>query len=141
MAGVPRHLRSRVIFFSVFTALALLATAAAAIKPKPPKSQVEDCRVTVHVFNRQKQAIPNAGVVLDQVGDLQWRKVKDPMHVELKSDLKGNATIGGFVPGVVMVQVIATNYQTTGNYYYVTKAEQTINIELRPPQPQVSIYH
>lgn len=104
-------------------------------KPEPI-----DCKVTVHVFNRNHQAIANAGVVLTQVGDLQWQKVKDPLHVELKSDSKGNASISGFVPGVLLVQVIASGYQTWGDYYYVRHADELINIELKRPQRQISIY-
>lgn len=121
---------------ALLAALAL-CTAAAAKK----KAQPLDCRVTIHIFNVKKEAVVNAGVVMDQVGDLEWHKVKHPLHVELKSDGKGNATISGFVPGVVLVQVIAPGFRTTGNYYYVQKADVTINIELQPPKPQVSIYH
>lgn len=124
------------------TMLALLAALAmSTLVAAKKKAEPLDCRVTVHVFNSRHQIIRNAGVVMSQVGDLQWHKVKHPLHVELKSDTKGNATITGFVPGVLLIQVIASGYRTTGNYYYVRHADETINIEMQPPQRQVSIYH
>lgn len=117
-------------------ALAGAGTAAWA-HSKPPV----DCKVTVHIINDQHQPVANAGVVLDQVANLHRRRVKDALHVELKSNSKGNATLSGFVPGVILVQVIAPGYNTFGKYFYVRKANTVIHVQLFPPGKQITAFH
>ncbi len=100
-----------------------------------------DCRVTVHILNDHHQPVANAGVVLDQVADLHRHRVKNALDVELKSDTKGNASLEGFVPGVLLVQVIAPGYNTFGKYYYVRQQKTVIQVQLQPPGHQVTAFH
>lgn len=115
------------------------ATAAAAgwAASTPPV----DCQVTIHITNDQHQPVANAGVVMDQVANLKRHKVKDALHVELKSDSHGNATLSGFVPGVLLVQVIAPGYNTFGKYFYVRQAKTVIQVHLSPPGKQITAFH
>lgn len=99
------------------------------------------CQVTVHITNDQRQPVANAGVVMDQVANLKRHKVKDAVHVEVKSDSQGNATMGDFVPGVVLIQVIAPGYNTFGKYFYVRQAKTVIQVHLSPPGKQISAFH
>lgn len=120
----------------VMLALAVTTAGWAFSKPKPA-----DCRITVHVTNDQHKPVPNAGVVLDQVANLHHHKVSGALDVEIKSDFKGNATLLGFVPGVVLVQVIAPNYNTFGKYFLIKKQKTVIQVHLQPPGKQVSAFH
>lgn len=98
-------------------------------------------RVVVHISTPDGRPVANAGVVIDQYSDLHWRKIRHPFQAEIKSNEKGIATLDGYVPGVVLIQVIAKGYDTSGAYYKVLAPRQIIYIRLKPPQPQVTIYH
>ncbi len=134
------YLRRGGVAALVALAWALAGTGAGArawARSKP----VVDCQIIVHIINDQHQPVANAGVLLDQVANLHRRRVKDALHVELKSDSKGNVTLKGFVPGVVLVQVIAPGYNTFGKYFYVRKAKTVIDVQLVPPGKQVTAFH
>lgn len=120
----------------VMLALAVAPMGWARSKPKPV-----DCRITVHITNDQHRPVANAGVVLDQVANLHRQKVSGALDVEIKSDAKGNATLLGFVPGVVLVQVIAPNYNTFGRYFLIKKQKTIIQVHLQPPGKQISAFH
>lgn len=57
---------------------------------------------------------------------------------ETKTSQQGTVSIPGIPLGEIGVQIIAKNYQTYGDVYQLTQAEQTISIKLNPPQPQYS---
>jgi hypothetical protein len=59
---------------------------------------------------------------------------------ETRTNLEGVAKIPSLPQGKVMIQVSAKGYQTFGKEFEVTKAEQTIEIKLNPPQPQYSVH-
>lgn len=97
-------------------------------------------RVVVHLSSPGGHPVRNAGVVINQYSDPHWRQVHHPFQAEIKTNAKGIASINGYVPGIVLVQIIAHGYDTVGHYYRVNAPQQVIYIRLKSPQPQVSIY-
>ncbi len=120
-------------FFSLMFGLGLFGGG----KPRPRPPFV---RVIVHISSPTGRPVRNAGVVINQYSDLHWREIRHPYHVEIKTDRKGVASIDGFFPGYILIQVIANGYDTTGNYYKVLAPRQNIYIRLQPPPPQITIY-
>lgn len=59
---------------------------------------------------------------------------------ELKTDPDGKTHFDGVPYGTWQVQVIAPGFQTFGNYFTIGKPEQEIDIRLKRPQGQYSIY-
>lgn len=98
-------------------------------------------RVDVQVLSPKGEPVPNAGVVLRQICDLQGKKVKDGLDVELKSDQNGKAGLDGFVEGKILVQVIAHGLRTYGKVYTIRTQHQLITVRMQPPAGQISIYH
>ena len=96
--------------------------------------------VTVTVVNPQGEPIPNAGVVLDQLSDLRGKKVKHGLNVELKSNRHGKADLGDFVEGRILIQVIASGYETFGKVYLVRTPNYNVTVHLHAPRGQMSIY-
>jgi hypothetical protein len=50
------------------------------------------------------------------------------------------AKIPSIPKGKVLIQIIASNYQTFGQTFDVTEDERTIEIKLNPPQAQYSAH-
>jgi hypothetical protein len=59
---------------------------------------------------------------------------------ELRTSSEGVAKIPAIPKGKVLIQVIAKGYQTFGKEFEVTDDEQTLVINLNPPQPQYSVH-
>lgn len=97
--------------------------------PPKPTTHVE---VTV-IRASSGKPIPNAGVVFHLEGDKG--------NMELKSDMDGKAVIDVLPTGsTVLVQVIAKGFQTYGGSYKLDTAQKAIEVRLRRPQEQYSIY-
>jgi hypothetical protein len=65
---------------------------------------------------------------------------KEYTHWELKTNMQGIAKIPPIPQGTIKVQVIASNYQTFGDFFEVEEAEKTITIQLKDPQKQYSAH-
>jgi hypothetical protein len=65
---------------------------------------------------------------------------KEFTHWELKTNQQGIAKIPPIPQGTIKVQVIASNYQTFGDFFEVEEPEKTITIQLKDPQPQYSVH-
>jgi hypothetical protein len=96
--------------------------------------------IKINVVSPDGTPIRNAGVVIKQVTNARNQPVKHPLHIELKTDPRGNCTTDLFEPGTVEVQIIASGFQTFGQYYSALKPQDSINIKLAPPKSQISIY-
>ena len=101
-------------------------------KAPPPTARIE---VTV-VRDSSGKPIENAAVVFHPM-----EGEKDKGNMELKSNEDGK-TIIDVVPigDTVRMQVIAKGFQTFGQDYKVDKAEMAIEIRMKRPGEQYSIY-
>ncbi len=89
------------------------------------------------VRNSDGKPIRNASVVLHQV-DKDGNQSKGGL--QLKTDEHGNTTYSGVPYGKLRIQVIASGYQTFGNDYEINEPTQQIQVKLKRPQEQYSIY-
>ena len=101
-------------------------------KPPPPT-----CKITVTVVKASNgKPVENASVVFHPL-----RNGKDEGNLELKTNEDGKVTIDVIPVGDgVRLQVIATGYQTYGNDYELPGDTKDIEVKLRRPQGQYSIY-
>ncbi|MHB8754843.1 MAG: hypothetical protein ACYC92_07795 [Candidatus Acidiferrales bacterium] len=79
------------------------------------------------------------GVIVDNasvyVRYTEPRFLRHPSKIELdlKTDLKGIATVRDVPRIKVMIQVVKAGWQPFGEYYVLDKDEETIKIKLKPP--------
>ncbi len=59
---------------------------------------------------------------------------------ETRTNIEGIARVPAVPQGKVLIQVIAKGYQTFGKEFELDQEEQTIKINLNPPQPQYSVH-
>ncbi|MDE3186622.1 MAG: carboxypeptidase regulatory-like domain-containing protein [Acidobacteriota bacterium] len=98
-------------------------------KAPPATSRIE---VTI-LRNDDGDPIENASVIFHLVGDKG--------NMELKTNEDGKTVIDVLPTGSkVLLQVIAKGYQTYGQDYEINKAEMAIEIKLKRPGQQYSIY-
>ncbi len=128
---------SRLIRFSVAVAFVCALAGLSAFaqhrgrkyKAAPPTSRFD---VTI-LRNDDGHPIENAAVVFHLVGDKG--------NMELRTNEDGKTMIDVLPTGSrVLVQVIAKGYQTYGGDYNLDKAEKAIEIKLKRPGQQYSIY-
>jgi hypothetical protein len=98
-------------------------------KSPPPTSKIE---VTVlRDFNGKP--IENASVI--------FHTLNDPGNMELKSNEDGKAMIDVLPIGeTVRLQIIARGYQTYGGDYKIAKDQMAIEVRMKRPGEQYSIY-
>jgi 5-hydroxyisourate hydrolase-like protein (transthyretin family) len=101
-------------------------------KPPPPTARIE---VTIlRDFNGKP--VENAAVVFHPMAG-----EKDEGNMELKTNEDGKTVIDVLPIGdTVRLQVIAAGFQTYGEDYKIDKAEMAIEIRLKRPGEQYSIY-
>ncbi|HUY81076.1 MAG TPA: hypothetical protein VMU92_05080 [Acidobacteriaceae bacterium] len=102
-------------------------------KPPPPTS-----KITVTVLTAfDGKPIENASVVFHPLD----KKGHDEGGMEMKTDENGKATLD-LIPinSRLLLQVLATGYQTFGNDYEIKRASRNITVKLRFPAQQYSIY-
>ena len=98
-------------------------------KAPPPTSRIE---VSV-LRSDDGHPIENAAVIFQMVGDKG--------NMELKTNDEGKAMIDVLPTGSkVVVQILAKGYQTYGRDYSIDKANMTIEVKLKRPGQQYSIY-
>ena len=140
------HMRSRsqVCFYALALSLvlALLPLAACAqqkavnrgrkFKMPPPTARIE---VTV-VRDTDGKPIENAAVIFHAM-----EGERDRGNMELKTNEEGKSVIDVMPIGdVVRLQIIAKGFQTFGDDYKIDKDELSIDIRMRRPGEQYSIY-
>jgi hypothetical protein len=101
-------------------------------KPPPPSAHIE---VTV-LKDFNGKPVNNAHVIFHPTeGD------RDTGSLELKTNEDGKAVIDVIPIGdTVTLQVIADGYQTYGQSYKIDKAEMTMEIRMKRPGGQYTIY-
>ncbi len=117
------------------TAVALSASAQSTdkrgrkYKAPPPTTKLE---VTV-VRDTDARPIENAAII--------FHTLNDPGNMELKSNEDGKTVIDVLPIGeVVRLQIIAKGFQTYGGDYKIDKDEMAVEIRMKRPGEQYSIY-
>ncbi|MGH9413204.1 MAG: hypothetical protein ACRD0Y_05630 [Terriglobales bacterium] len=124
----------KMLWSGLLTLVVLLTPAFAQSKNK----QVPTIRVTVTVVNPAGRRVQGALVVLKQLRDHKGQIPRDPFNIDTHTDEHGTVVVQGFEPGVVLVQVIDTAYNTWGQAFIMKKANESVHVKLTPPQAQVS---
>ncbi len=101
-------------------------------KPPPPT-----CKITVTVTKANNgKPLENASVVFHPL-----ENGKDKGNMELKTNEDGKVTIDVIPIGdQLRLQVLLEGYQTFGNDYDLPTSEKEIEVKLKRPQKQYSIY-
>jgi hypothetical protein len=107
-----------------------------------PALAADMTKIQVKVINLDGKAIDRASVVVKFVSGRSVVKLgKNVMtHWEMRTNQDGIAKIPELPRGNMLIQVIAKGYQTFGETVEVTEAEKTLEIKLKPPQPQYSAH-
>ena len=89
----------------------------------------------LHVVNDLGKPVGNAEVIIKFL-ESRFLKPKKKESWELRTTQEGAASTPGIPQGKILIQINARNYQTFGETYDIEEAEKTIEIQLKPPQPQ-----
>lgn len=119
---------------------ALAVGVAAGDKKKTPEKFPKDKFASVKfvvVKDRNGKPVRNASVVLHAVNE---DGEQEKGGLQLKTDQEGVTKYDGIPYGRVRVQVIARGFQTYGEDIVVNQPEVEMNIRMKPPQDQVTIY-
>lgn len=119
--------------------LALLIALAALTLPAHADDMT---KLHITVTNLEGKPVNRASVIVKFVEGRSIAKLGKKIRTswELRTNQEGVAKIPTIPKGKVLIQVIAKNYQTFGDYFTVEQDEKTINIKLKPPQPQYSAH-
>jgi uncharacterized GH25 family protein len=128
------------LFF--FLALGLGLPAAAQSKTKDPgkdkKSEDISISLTIRVVGGPKsKPVANASVYLrfkEKQALLFLLHKKKKVELDLKTDNNGVASFSGLPQGKVLIQVVAPQWQTFGEYYDLQQEKRTILIKLHKPK-------
>lgn len=107
-----------------------------------PLAGAEMTKIQVKVTNLDGKPIDRASVVVRFVEGRSVIKLGKKIRTqwETRTNQDGIARIPEIPQGKILFQVIATGYQTYGNTVMVDEAEKTVEIQLKPPQPQYSAH-
>src|SRR5271167_786247 len=128
-------MRSRGMWAIVLLLSCVAVTTLATDKAAAPL-QASNVHVTV-VKDDNNKPVSNAGVVLHPVGK---NGQQSKGGFELKTDNEGKALTEGVPYGRLRIQVLAPGFQTFGDDYKIDKPEMEIEIRLKRPSDQLSIY-
>ncbi|MGD0802277.1 MAG: carboxypeptidase-like regulatory domain-containing protein [Terracidiphilus sp.] len=122
------------LVLSTLTASAQQTTSNRGRKYKAPPATAR-LEVTV-VRDVNGKPIENASVIFHPM-----RGEKDKGNMELKTNEDGKAIIDVLpIGGMARMQILAKGYQTFGDDYLIDKAEMAIEIRMKRPGEQYSIY-
>jgi hypothetical protein len=122
-------MKSLGILFGLVLLAPLLSTVAQA------KDETTTLRVVIQ--NEEGEPVPRASLIVRELKGKKNNKLGKSM--QLRASHQGVAPLPPMKRGFVLLQVIAEDYQTFGDQYELTEAEQTITITLKPPQKQYSV--
>jgi hypothetical protein len=119
--------RIAVLLAALFLALPLMAD--------PPMTTI---RVEVKTYTGRP--LDRASVIIKFVQGRNYVKLGKKINTswQMKTNQDGIAKFPPLPQGNILVQVIATGYQTFGGTFAVNEAEKSIEIKVNAPQPQVS---
>ena|ERR1017187_2278406 len=124
-------------FALVISALAVVGQDAPQKRGRKYKTPPPTARITVTVLREVNgKPIENAAVIFHEMAG-----EKDKGNMELKTNEDGNALIDVLPIGeTVRLQIIAKGFQTFGEDYKIDKAEMAVEIKMKRPGEQYSIY-
>ena len=98
--------------------------------------------ITVEVKNLAGKPVERASVIVryDEGRSIKKFGKKVVYSPELRTNQIGIAKYPSIPQGKVLVQVIAKGYQTYGETFEINEPERTIEVKLKPPQPQFSAH-
>ncbi|MBI4892549.1 MAG: carboxypeptidase regulatory-like domain-containing protein [Acidobacteria bacterium] len=125
-------MRTRLALLLALCLLALPLTAG-----DPPMTAI---RVEVKTY--AGRPVDRASVIVRFVAGRSVVKLGKKINTswQLKSNQEGIAKFPPLPQGTILVQVIATGYQTYGQTFEINEAERTVEVKLNAPQPQVSAH-
>ena len=126
--------RARPILVAI--ALTLFAAISFADDKKNASQGLSNVNFTV-IRDYSGKPIRNASVILHPV-DKDGKQSKG--GYQLKTDAEGKTTSEGVPYGKIRIQVIAQGFQTFGDDYDVNEPQMEIEVRLKRPQDQLTIY-
>ena len=107
-----------------------------------PAVAADQTNLKIVVTNENGKPIDNASVVVKFVAGRSKSKFGAKVHTEwdMRTSQEGIAKLPAIPQGKILIQVIAKNYQTFGQTIDVDEDERTVEIKLKPPQPQYSAH-
>jgi hypothetical protein len=124
--------------FRVQTLLVLLTLTTPLVFAARPTTEIR-----VEVKDPRGKPVERAAVILDfltshrQVFKLGRREAR---HWEARTNLEGVAHFPPIPQGTIRVQVIAKGFQTFGDKIDSDDEQKTIEVTMKPPQKQYSVY-
>lgn len=117
--------------------LAALFLPALALADDPPMTAI-----TIEVKTLEGKPVERASVVVRFSEGRSVKKFgkKTILNWELRTNQIGVAKIPPIPQGKILVQVIAKGYQTYGDTIEINEPERTVEVKLKPPQPQYSAH-
>ena len=102
----------------------------------------ETTMITVEVKNLDGKPVERASVIVRFAEGRSIKKFgkKTILNWELRTNQIGIAKIPAIPQGKILVQVIAKGYQTYGDTIEINEPERTLEVKLKPPQPQFSAH-
>jgi hypothetical protein len=99
-------------------------------------------KLNVQVTTQGGKPIEHADVVVKFVSGHSVILLGKAIHTswEMRTNQEGVAKVPEVPQGKILIQVIATGYQTFGQTYDVNQLEKTIDIKLNSPQEQYSAH-
>jgi hypothetical protein len=96
----------------------------------------------VQVLSPGGRPVDRASVIVTFVKGRAKTKLyrKEFTHWELKTNQQGIAKIPPIPQGTIKVQIIASNFQTFGDFFEVEEPEKTLTVQLKDPQAQYSAH-
>lgn len=118
-------------------ALLMLGSASVAFGQKDKDDEPTSWLYFSVIKDDNGKPVRNAAVILHPVN---VKGKQERGGLELKTDADGRANIDGIPYGPLRVQVLAHGFQTYGDDFDVSKSKTEINIKLKRPQGQYSVY-
>jgi uncharacterized GH25 family protein len=98
--------------------------------------------LTISVKSPSGKPVESASVIVKFVQGHSVSKLgkKIRKEWELRTNQEGMVKIPPIPQGKILVQIIAKDYQTFGDYFEVDEEQKTLDIRLNAPQPQYSAH-
>ena len=101
------------------------------------KKQWSSLRIVV--LDHEGEPVPRASLIIRKLKGKKHKKVG--RSFELRTSQQGTAPLPPIKQGFVLLQVIAEGFQTYGETVELREPEQTVTINLKPPQGQFSVHN